>query len=173
VEQETLKIFLKVRESFNEIKDRVSLLKIYFELHMSSPGMAKKLEEFEKILGFKPELIYTAKENVYGITIVYTIDDNVTKGIIAHEFAELLAREKGIRDHETIDEICVEKGLGWELLLSLENVLPGRVERAFIDLEDLKGRIKRLRQRIEKKNNSKGVKSALDSLREETGAIIK
>lgn len=146
MEEEVLNIFLKIRESFNEIKERVSLLKTYFELHLSSPGMAKRLEEFEKILGFKPELIYTSKENVYGISVVYTIDDDVTKGIIAHEFAELVAREKGIYNHETIDEICVEKGFGRELLLALESVLPGRVERAFIDGEDLKRRINRLRE---------------------------
>lgn len=152
MEEEVLNIFLKIREDFNEIKDRVSLLKTYFELHLSSPGMAKKLEEFEQILGFRPELIYRGKENVYGISAIYTIDDNVTKGIIAHEFAELVAREEGIYNHETIDEICVEKGFGRELLLALENVLPGRVERTFIDGEDLKTRIVRLRERIEKKN---------------------
>jgi hypothetical protein len=151
VEEEVLNIFLKIRESFNEIKEKVSLLKTYFELHLSSPGMALKLEEFEKILGLKPELIYRAEENVYGISVIYTIDDNVTKGIIAHEFGELVAREKGIYDHETIDGICVEKGFGWELLLALESVLPGRVERAFIDGEDLKTRIKRLRQNREEK----------------------
>jgi len=151
VEEEVLNIFLKIRESFNEIKEKVSLLKTYFELHVSSPGMALKLEEFEKILGLKPELIYRAEENVYGISVIYTIDDNVTKGIIAHEFGELVAREKGIYDHEAIDEICVEKGFGWELLLALESVLPGRVERAFIDGEDLKTRIKRLRENREEK----------------------
>jgi len=151
VEEEVLNIFLKIRESFNEIKEKVSLLKTYFELHVSSPGMALKLEEFEKILGLKPELIYRAKENVYGISVIYTIDDNVTKGIIAHEFGELVAREKGIHDHEAIDEICVEKGFGWELLVALESILPGRVERAFIDGEDLKTRIKRLRENREEK----------------------
>ena len=146
MEQKVLDIFLEIREGFNEVKERVSLLKTYFELHVSSPGMAMKLEEFEKALGFKPELIYRGKENVYGISVIYTIDDNVTKGIIAHEFAELVAREKGICDHETIDEICVEKGFARELLLALETVLPGRVERAFIDREDLKRRISRLRE---------------------------
>ena len=154
MEEEVLNIFLKIGESFNEIKERVSLLKTYFELHISSPGMAMKLEEFEMILGFKPELIYRGKENVYGISVIYTIDDNVTKGIIAHEFAELVARENCIYNHETIDGICVEKGFGWELLLALESVLPGRVERAFIDGEDLKARITRLKGRIEKKNKS-------------------
>lgn len=147
MEEEVLHIFLKVGESFNEIKERVSLLKTYFELHLSSPGMAMKLEDFERILGFKPELIYRSKENAYGISVIYTIDDNVTRGIIAHEFAELVAREKGIHDHETIDGICVEKGFGQELLLALESILPGRVERAFIDGGDLKRRINTLKER--------------------------
>ena len=151
MEENLLNIFLRVRESFDELNDRVSLLKTYFELHVSSPGMAKTLEEFEEILGFEPQLIYRGKENVYGISVIYTIDDNVTKGIIAHEFGELVAREKGIYDHEAIDEICVEKGFGWELLLALESVLPGRVERAFIDGEDLKTRINRLRENREEK----------------------
>ncbi len=31
MEEEVLNIFLKIRESFNEIKERVSLLKTYFE----------------------------------------------------------------------------------------------------------------------------------------------
>jgi hypothetical protein len=144
--QNVLNIFLRVRESFDELNDRVSLLKTYFELHISSPGIAKTLEEFEKLLGFKPELIYRAKENVYGISIVYTIEDDITKGIIAHEFAELVARERGVYNHEAIDQICVDQGFGQELLLALENVLPGRAERAFIDLGDLKRRISRLRE---------------------------
>mgnify|MGYP003565909964 CR=1 FL=1 len=69
----------------------------------------------------------------------------MTQGIIAHEFAEPVAREKGIDDHETIDGICVERGFGWELLLALETILLGRVERAFIDKKDLKRRINRLK----------------------------
>jgi len=148
MEEEVLNIFLKIGESFEEIKEKVSLLKTYFELHVSSPGMAMKLEEFEKILGFEPELIYRSKKRVYGISVIYTIDDNVTKGIIAHEFAELVAREKAIDDHETIDGICVAKGFGWELLLALESILPGRVERTFIDKKDLKRRINRLRENL-------------------------
>ncbi|HIC92467.1 MAG TPA: hypothetical protein EYP21_10515 [Syntrophaceae bacterium] len=148
MEEQVLNIFLKIRESYNEIKERVSLLKTYFQLHLSSPGVAMRLEEFEKILGFKPELIYRGREDVYGISVIYTIDHDVTKGIIAHEFAELIAREKGIYNHETIDEICVEKGFGWELLLALESILPGRVERAFMDGEDLGRRINSLRKRL-------------------------
>ena len=49
-------------------------------------------------------------------------------------------------DHEKSEESCVEKGYRWEVLLALESVLPGRVERAFIDGEDLKRRINRLRE---------------------------
>ena len=152
MEAEVLSIFLKVREDFSEIKKSVSLLKTYFQLHMSSPGMAMKLEEFEKMLGFKPELIYTGKENRYGISVIYTIGPDVTKGIMAHEFAELVAREKDIHDHGAVDEICLEKGYGTELLLALESVLPGRVERAFIDSTDLGTRIHRLRESIKKNN---------------------
>lgn len=146
MEKDILRIFLGVRESFHEIKERVSLLKPYFELHFSSPGMALRLEEFEKLLGFKPRLIYRSKDDVYGISALYMIDDEVTKGIIAHEFAELIAREHGMHNHETVDEICVEKGFRWELLNTLESVLLGRVERIFIDGEELRRRIHRLKK---------------------------
>ena len=150
MEENVLNIFLRVRERFDELDDRVSLLETYFELHISSPGMAKTLEEFKGMLGFEPKLIYRSKEYVYAVSVVYTIDDVITKGIMAHEFAELVAREKGVSDHEAIDHICFEKGFGQELLLALESVLPGRVERAFIDPEDLKTRITKLREKIEK-----------------------
>jgi len=153
MEEEVLKIFLEVRGRFGDIKEKVSLLKTYFELHLSSPGRAMKLEEFEKVLGLKPELIYTAREDVYGISVIYTIDDDVTRGIMAHEFAELVAREKGIYDHEIIDEICLERGFGRELQLALETVLPGRVERAFVDMKDLKRRIELLREGLNKKKS--------------------
>ncbi|HDD44283.1 MAG TPA: hypothetical protein ENG63_05420 [Candidatus Desulfofervidus auxilii] len=148
MEKEILKIFLEVREKFGEIKEKVSLLKTYLELHVSSPGIAISLNEFEKIFGFRPKLIYRSKENIYGISVIYTIDDDITRGIIAHEFAEIVAKEKGIYNHETVDKICFEKGFGKELLLALENILPGRVERIFIDAEDLKNRIKRLKEKL-------------------------
>jgi hypothetical protein len=147
MEEKILNLFLKIRRSFSEVKDRVSLLKPYDELHEFSPGWAMKLEEFEKALGFKPELIYRSKEKVYGISVIY-IDDEVTAGIIAHEFAELVAREKDISDHEAIDRICVEKGFGKELLLALQsNILPGWIER-FVDREALKRRIEKLKDII-------------------------
>lgn len=124
------------------------MLKPYFELHFASPGRAMKLEEFEELLGFQPEVIYKSQENIYGISAIYTIDDDVTKGIIAHEFAELLALEQGIEDHEAIDQIAVDRGYGWELLFALQNILPGRVERGFINREDLERRVNSLREKI-------------------------
>jgi hypothetical protein len=150
MEEKVLNLFLRVGENFSEIKDRVSLLKTYLELNVFSPGIAMRLEEFEKILGFKPELIYRSEKEIYGISVIYTIDDEVTTGIIAHEFAELVARESCISSHEAIDRICVEKGFGKELLLALHNVFSGRVERSFINGEDLKRRVKMLRSRLGK-----------------------
>ncbi len=148
MDDEVLKLFLKVRERFEEIRDKVSLLKVYPELHIHSPGIALRLEEFEMILGFKPEFLYKSKEEVYGISVIYTVNDDVTIGIIAHEFAELIAREKGIVDHVEVDKICVEKGFGKELLISLQSILGGRVERAFIDQEDLIRRVDALKKLI-------------------------
>ncbi|UCG79896.1 MAG: hypothetical protein JSV60_07925 [Desulfobacterales bacterium] len=150
MEEVVLNIFLEVRERFDEVKDKTSLLKTYLEFHISSPGMAKRLAEFEGVLGFQPELLYRSKETAYGISVIYTLDDDVTKGIVAHEFAEIVAMEKDIHDHEAIDKICFERGFGRELLIALEMVLPGRTERHFIDLGDLSGRITALRTRIEK-----------------------
>ena len=146
MEEDVLRLFLMVREKFHEVKDKVSLLKTYPELHLISPGIALKIEEFEGLLGFKPEFIYKSEEGIYGISVIYTIDDDVTTGIIAHEFAEIIARERGIKDHEEIDRICVERGFGRELLLALQSVLPGRVDRMFMDGKDLTKRIERLRE---------------------------
>ncbi len=148
MEDKVLKIFLEVREKFDEIKDKVSLIKTYPQLHIFSPGIAMKIEEFREVLGFDPEFLYKSDENVYGISVVYTVDDEVTKGIIAHEFAELIARERGIYDHEKVDEICIERGFGRELLMALKSVLAGRVERMFIDIGDLERRIKRLEEAL-------------------------
>jgi len=70
--------------------------------------------------------------------------------IIAHEFAEIVAREKGIGDHREVDKICVERGYGKELLKALlSDFLPGTVERTFIDRRDLIERIENLRRLIE------------------------
>jgi hypothetical protein len=152
MEKVVLNIFLEVRDRFNEVKDKTSLLKTYLEFHISSPGMAKRLAGFEEILGFQPELLYRSKESAYGISVIYTLDDDVTKGIVAHEFAEIVAMENDIHDHEAIDKICFERGFGRELLLALEMVLLGRTERHFIDSGDLSARIKALRTSMDIKN---------------------
>jgi hypothetical protein len=147
MEEKTLNLFLKVRESFAEIKEKVSLIKSYFELLCFSTGWALKIEEFEKILMFKPDFIFKSKEENYAICALYRIDDDVTEGIIAHEFAEIVAREEGITEHELIDRICVERGFGEKLLNALQNdILPGMVEREFIVREDLEARVENLKK---------------------------
>jgi hypothetical protein len=147
MEEKILNLFLKVRESFAEIKEKVSLIKPYFELLCFSTGWALKIEEFEKILRFKPDFIFKSEEEDYAICALYRIDDEVTEGIIAHEFAEIVAREKGITEHELIDRICVEIGFGEKLLYALQNdILPGMVEREFIVREDLETRIENLKK---------------------------
>jgi hypothetical protein len=146
MEEEIVRLFFRVRESFGDIKEKVSLLKPCFELHVASPGWALTIEEFEKLLGFKPEFIYKSNEEVYGISVLYRIDDDITTGIIAHEFAEIVAREKNILEHETIDRICVEKGFGEQLLLAIQNdILPLWVERLLIKSADLEKRIENIR----------------------------
>jgi len=147
MEEPLLRIFLKVRERFPEVKEKVSLLKPYLELMVFSPGWALKLGEFEKVLCCKPETLYRSREEVYAISALYRLDDEVTAGIIAHEFAEILARELNIVEHELIDTICVERGFGEALLYALQNdVLPGMVERDFIVREDLDNRIHHLKK---------------------------
>lgn len=149
MKEKTLMLFLKVRGSYDDIKEKVSLIKPYFELLCFSTGWALKIEEFEKILGFKPEFIYKSEEEVYAMCVLYRIDDDVTTGIIAHEFAEIVAREQNILEHELIDKICVERGFGEQLLYALQNdVLPGMVEREFIDRDDLEKRIKNLKSML-------------------------
>jgi hypothetical protein len=138
---------MKVREHFPEVKEKVSLLKPYLELMVFSPGWALKIAEFEKLLCCKPEAIYKSSEEVYGISARYRVDDELTSGIIAHEFAEIVARELNIVEHELIDKICVERGFGEDLLYALQNdVLPGMVERDFIVREDLENRIHHLKK---------------------------
>jgi hypothetical protein len=147
MEQQLLTLFLEVRESFGEVKERVSLIKPYFELLCFSTGWALKIEEFQKLLGFKPEFIYESSEKAYAICVLYRIDDEVTTGIIAHEFAEIVARENNISDHVLIDEICVERGYGQDLLNALQNyILPGMVERDFIVRDDLEKRVDHLKK---------------------------
>ncbi|MDH4220970.1 MAG: hypothetical protein OEW23_19605 [Candidatus Aminicenantes bacterium] len=147
MEEKILTLFLKVRESFDDIKEKVSLIKPYFELLVFSTGWALKIGEFERLLGFKPEFIYKSNEEVYAISVLYRIDDDITTGIIAHEFAEIVAKEKNILKHELIDGICVERGFGEQLLYALQNdILPGTVERDFIDRDDLERRIENLKR---------------------------
>jgi hypothetical protein len=150
MEEKILILFLKVRESFGDIKEKVSLIKPYVELLVFSTGWALTIEEFKKILGFKPEFIYKSKEEVYAISVLYRIDDDITTGIIAHEFAEIVAKEKNISDHSLIDRICVKRGFGKQLLLALQSdILPGMVERNFIERDDLEQRIKNLKRIME------------------------
>jgi len=151
MEDKILNLFLKVRKSFSDIKEKVSLIKPYTELLVFSTGWALKIEEFEKILFFKPEFIYKSSEENYAISVLYRIDNDITTGIIAHEFAEIVAKEQNILEHEEIDRICVERGFGEQLLNALQNdILPGMVEREFIDWYDLDKRVKSLKNMIEK-----------------------
>ncbi len=143
---EIVAIFLEVREHFPEIKDRVSLVRPYFELHFSSPGRAMPLADFDALLGREPELLYASRDQEYGISVLYAIDEEVTRGILAHEFAELVALEQGLEDHEAVDRVTVARGFGPELLLALENILAGRVERGFINGQDWRRRVKKLRE---------------------------
>ncbi|MEW6162956.1 MAG: hypothetical protein AB1606_06560 [Nitrospirota bacterium] len=164
MEERILSLFLKVRESFGDVKDKVSLikpylelhfdeiedkvlqLKSYYQLHVYSPGWAMKIEEFERNLGFEPELIYESAEKVYAISILYRIDDEITTGIIAHEFAEIVAKEKNLREHEEIDRICVERGFGKHLLRALQSdIIPGMLWRFFTDRVDVEKRIEYLK----------------------------
>ncbi len=159
-----LNLFLEVRDSFGDVKDKVSLIKpylelrfdeiedkvlllrSYYELHACSPGWAMKIEEFERCLGFKPELIYESAEKVYAISVFYRIDDEITTGIIAHEFAEIVAMTKNLREHEAIDEICVGRGFGKHLLRSLQcDIMPGMLWRFFTDMSDIEKRIEYLK----------------------------
>lgn len=150
MEDRTLSLFLKIRESFGDVKEKVSLIKPYFELLVFSTGWALKIEEFEKLLGFEPKFIYKSNEEVYAISVLYRIDDDITTGIIAHEFAEIVAKEKNILEHELIDRICVERGFGEQLLYALQNdILPGMVERDFIDRDDLDRRVKNLKSMMQ------------------------
>jgi hypothetical protein len=147
MQDRTTELFLKVREKFGDVKEKVSLIKPYFELMCFTTGWALKLEEFKKILGFAPEVLYKSKEQVYAISVLYRVDDDVTTAVIAHEFAEIVAREQNISDHERIDEICVQRGFGEQLLYSLENdILTGMAERDFVVKEGLKERIENLKR---------------------------
>ncbi len=58
MEDKTLTLFMQIREKFAEIKDKVSLIKPYLDLMVFSKSWALKIDEFERILGFKPEFVY-------------------------------------------------------------------------------------------------------------------
>ena len=150
MEEKTLMLFMQIRERFGDIKDKVSLIKPYLDLMVFSKGWALKIEEFEKILSFKPEFLYKSNEEVYAISVLYRVDDDVTTGVIAHEFAEIVAREKDITDQESIDNICVEKGFGKQLLYALQNdLLVGIPENVFIGMQDLERRVGRLKRMLD------------------------
>jgi len=150
MKEKTLALFLKVRERFADVKEKVSLIKPYFELMCFSTGWALKIEEFEKVIGFKPDFLYQSNEAVYAISALYRIDDEATTGIIAYEFAEIVAREKNITDLDFIDQICVERVFGEQLLYALQNdILPGMMERELIVREDLERRIDLLKKMLQ------------------------
>ncbi len=145
-EEKILHLFLRISESFRDIREKVSLLKPCFELHAFLPRWALRIQEFERLLGRPLEFIYKSKEEVYALSILYRIDDNIIIGIIAHKFAEIVARERNILGHKDIDRICVERGFGEQFLLALQgDILPGIVEKEFVDRADLESRIKNLK----------------------------
>lgn len=147
----TTEIFLKVREKFADVSEKVSLIKPYFELMCFTTAWALKLEEFKKILGFTPEFLYESKEQVYAISVLYRVDDDITSAVVAHEFAQIVAREQNISDNESIDEICVQRGFGEQLLYSLENdLLTGMSDRDFVLKEGLSARIENLKRILKK-----------------------
>lgn len=151
MQDRTTEIFLRVRENFADVREKVSLIKPYFELMCFTTAWALKLEEFKKILGFTPEFLYESKEQVYAISVLYRVDDDVTTAVIAHEFAQIVAREQNISDHERIDEICVQRGFGEQLLYSLENdLLTGMSDRDFVLREGLSARIENLKRILKK-----------------------
>jgi len=148
-EKKTLKLFLQVRERFDEVKEKVSLIKPYFELLCFSSGWALKLEEFEKILGHSPECLYRSSEHVYAISVLYRIDDEAMTGIIARKFAEIVARENNTEEGDLIDRICVERGFGEQLLYALESdILSGIAEREFIMNGNLEVRVQNLKKML-------------------------
>ncbi len=151
MQDRTIGLFLKVRDKFDDIKEKVSLIKPYFELMCLTKGWALKLEEFEKILGFSPEFLYKSNEQVYAISVLYRVDDDITTAVIAREFAEIVAREQNITDQERIDEICIQRGFGEQLLYSLENdILTDMLEIDFGVKEGIIKRIEKLKHILKK-----------------------
>jgi hypothetical protein len=147
MEKKTLGLFLEVREDFSDIKEKVSLIKPYLELMCLATSWTLKIEEFEKILGFTPDFLFRSDEEIYAMSLLYRVDDEITRGIIAHQFASIVGLEKCITDLGLIDRICVERGFGEELLYALQNdILPGMIEREFISGEHLEARIGNLKK---------------------------
>jgi len=147
MEKRTLALFLEVRENFNEIKGKVSLVKPYLELMCLSTSWTLKVGEFERILGFAPDFLYRSDEEIYAMSLLYRVDDDITRGIIAHQFSSIIGLEKNMTDLGLIDGICVERGFGEELLCALRNdILPGMIEREFISGEHLEARIGNLKK---------------------------
>jgi hypothetical protein len=71
----------------------------------------------------------------------------LTTGMVAHEFAKILARENDIFDNSLIDKICVEKGFGEELLYALEDdAISDVLERDLIERLDIDERITNLKK---------------------------
>jgi hypothetical protein len=147
MEKRTLALFLEVREDFSDIKGKVSLIKPYLELMCLSTSWTLKIGEFERILGLMPDFLYRSEEENYAMSLLYRVDDEITRGIIAHQFAAIVGLEKNMTDLDLIDRICVERGFGEELLYALQNdILPGMVEREFIPREHLEARIDNLKR---------------------------
>jgi hypothetical protein len=147
MEKKTLALFLEVREDFGDIKARVSLIKPYLELMCLSTSWTLKIEEFERILGFMPDFLYRSDEEIYAMSLLYRVDDVITRGIVAHQFASIVGLEKNMTDLDLIDRICIERGFGKELLYALQNdILPGMIEREFIAGEHLEARIANLKR---------------------------
>ncbi|AEH22960.1 protein of unknown function DUF1284 [Thermodesulfobacterium geofontis OPF15] len=164
-DKKILSLFLKVRKSFPEVKDSVSLLKpyanlhfdqiedkvpflsMYYQLHLYSPSWIIKRDEFERIMGFEPDLIYKSPENTYIMSVIYNVDNYVTEGAIAYGFSEALALSRGmILTYEEVDFICFQRGYGKQLLLALQHDLfPGMVTKLFVDREDIQRRIDHLK----------------------------
>ncbi len=149
MERSLLRIFAEVRERFPEVKENVTLLKPCLELTVLSPGLTLKTGEFEQMLGRKPDTLYQSSDESYAISVLYKVDDDLTRGLIAHQFAEVLARERSVSDHSHIDTICVERGFGEDLLYAFMNdVFPGMIEKEFIRREDIEDRIRGLRKML-------------------------
>jgi hypothetical protein len=96
MEKRTLALFLEARENFGDIKGKVSLIKPYLELMCLSTSWTLKVEEFERILGFAPDFLYRSDQEIYAMSLLYRVDDDITRGIIAHQFSVIVGLEKNV-----------------------------------------------------------------------------